>query len=523
MSTTALLPAAAVLKADPEQTPLAPMLARLLAEKGISSSVLPFFVHQSPTFVRSLLGHLALSLPWTLAQVQQAQRDLLTLALPEPQYRGTIGENREIDQAISKSSERSGLRASTWRGCASAYERLGLRLPPALQPVPIVIIGAGPAGILAARALVNIGFRNLAVIDKTGTVGGIWQKQALQKALMAVPYPLRFERLVLPQAPRPGQEVTEFLQCLVCPPPSFGWPAFPKVVQGEVLHVLPGDLNQQVIYQDAKGHEHLLKAPLVINAVGVGEPLAPCRPGVMTTDVAADRVGTRWQEVWSEQEARRYRDQNLVFVSLSNATLEMLRQIQYWNHRGMNIGYHVITHYPQECLDDPHARVEYGGHAYRLFRSIERSQLLRLAGDVMPVRLAFEEADAAERITSQVTHWSLEQRMVVAVRDDGRVMRLPCDALFTLIGYGPRNLEQMGLSVNHPYLGAVDQDVDGEAQREAGVVGRARVWPGMFCFGIRNASNPNEVLLPGLFYRLPNLLVGLILRAAEVACASSHA
>jgi hypothetical protein len=89
--------------------------------------------------------------------------------------------------------------------------------------------------------------------------------------------------------------------------------------------------------------------------------------------------------------------------------------------------------------------------------------------------------------------------------------------LYTLIGYGPRAemLSKMGLSVNHPYLGAVDLDYDGEVQRETGRAGRSRLCPGYFCLGVRNAFNMNEVLLPGLLFRLPDLVAGVILRSAE--------
>ncbi|GHO48518.1 hypothetical protein KSX_66810 [Ktedonospora formicarum] len=77
----------------------------------------------------------------------------------------------------------------------------------------------------------------------------------------------------------------------------------------------------------------------------------------------------------------------------------------------------------------------------------------------------------------------------------------------------------MGLVVNNHYLGAVDMDYDGEAHRPGATspYGRERVSPGYFCFGIRNSFNPNEVLLNGLLFRLPQLVAGIVLRATEVA------
>jgi hypothetical protein len=143
------------------------------------------------------------------------------------------------------------------------------------------------------------------------------------------------------------------------------------------------------------------------------------------------------------------------------------------------------------------------------------------------VARAFEEARDTGHIASHITHWSLEegeQRQLVAVREDGEVERYACDELFTLIGYGPKAemLSAMGLSVNHPYLGAVDLDYDSEVQRAVGIAGRERLYPGYFSLGIRNAFNMNEVLLPGILYRLPDVVAGVVLRSAEYYVSYQH-
>lgn len=307
------------------------------------------------------------------------------------------------------------------------------------------------------------------------------------------------------------------------PPHTLGWPPFPRILTGEVFEILPGDLWHRVIYRDQDDQEREIGAPIVINAMGVGKPLIPSWSGALTTDLAPEQAEKRWQEVWSEQEGQALAGRKLGFVSLSNATLSMLWQIQALKRRGIAIDYEVITHYPVASLFEPHAHIEHRGRSFRLFRDLERFRLLRMAGDMAPFRQAFEEARETGKITAQVVHWTLEhqgpQRFLKALLDNGEERLLHCDLLYTLIGYAPQAemLARMGLQVNHPYMGAVHQDYDGEAQREPGATGRPRIFPGYFCFGLRNGFNENEVLLPGLLYRLPNLVAGVMLRSAEYA------
>jgi hypothetical protein len=198
----------------------------------------------------------------------------------------------------------------------------------------------------------------------------------------------------------------------------------------------------------------------------------------------------------------------------------MVKQIQRYQREGLDIDYKIITHYPNEALAEPLKVVMHHGHKMRLYRNPQRFQLLRLAGDIPDIATTFEQARNSGHIVSHITHWSIErgeQQQLVTVREDGMVQRFTYNELYTLIGYGPKAevLSAMGLSVNHPYLGAVDLDYDSEVQRETGTTGRSRLWPGYFCLGVRNAFNMNEVLLPGLLFRLPDLVAGVILRCIE--------
>ncbi len=526
-------PALAILKeALPTGEQLTSLVSQLFAEKGIDRATIRFL--QEQRLLAPLLGHFLLQAPrssGTWQQLCQLKTDAFPLLAPV--YTGSPEENREIEDAIHRSRQgqlagaglEEGLRATTWRGAAGAYVGGGLTVPQAIRRTRVVMIGAGAAGILAARALRNAGLEQILLLEKDGLsgVGGIWSRDMPRRILHAVPFDLHFEQVLLQAGPASGQKITNFLERLVSPPPAFHWPAFPPVLPAEVVRVIPGDLCHTVTYLDEDGRERQITAPVVINALGVGEPLAPSWDGAMTTDLASHQAGVRWQEVWSEEQARRYHQRTLVFISLSNATLSMLWQIHSWKRRGMQIDYQVLSHYPHASIKEPQARITSRGRVFRLSRDLEQFQLLRMAGDMDPFRRAFEEARAHRSIVAQVTHWTREHRggqeWVVALQEDGTRHSLPCDHLYTLIGYGPRaaTLEAMGLRVTHSHLGAVAQDYDGEAQKEPGVTGRDRLFPGYFCLGIRNASNPNVVLLPGLLYQLPNLIAGVVLRATEDA------
>jgi len=528
-------PAIALLKGEcPLGKDLPLLVGQMLADKAIGRSTMRYL--ERGALLAPLVGHLLMqALPSSGVLRQLKELAAGTIPLPDPVYTGTQWENREIDRAILLSEQgqcrtrREGcMRSTTWRGAAGAYCGRGLTVPRELRDIRVLIIGAGAAGVLVGRALANAGLRNVVILEKRGAagIGGIWGMETPKRLLHAVPFPLRFEQVLLEKGPQPGQKITTFLDTLVSPDPSFHWPAFPQVLKGEVVRVRPGDLSHTVTYLDEQGRERETVVTVVINTSGVGDPLPPSWEGAMTTDVQPDQAGVRWQEVWSETQALRYHQRKLVFVSLSNATLSMLWQIHEWNRRGMQIDYEVISHYPELSVADPQARIEYNGRIFRLYRDLAEFQLLRMAGDMSPFRCAFEEARATGRITAQVTRWTLEhqgsQRYVVAIREQEK-RYIPCDDLYTLIGYGPKAtaLEALGLRVQHPYLGIALQDYDGEAQREPATTGRGRFYPGYFCLGIRNGTNDNEVLLPGILFRLPDLVAGVLLRCAEYAARAS--
>ncbi len=511
------LPAVATFKQTCPQAEPNALIAQMLADKGLDNEMIGVLARNHYShLLATLFGHFVMR-----SGSLSAQRLLLLQAFnhtPQPQYQGTREENALIDASITQSQGCRNLDLMclhTMRGAAGVYTSVPLRLPNSkARATRIIIIGAGAAGLLTARALIELGFTNLLLFDWHGSYGGIWAGQALQGASRANPFPLVFLGHLLDAAPGGSDAVMHWLSCIASEN------VYHKIVQARVLAVQPGDLTHRILYTDMHGQNQEITAPIVINTTGIGEPLAPSRPGVMTTDVDPEAAGTRWQQIWTPDQARGYQGQMIIFVSLSNSTLEMVKQIQHYRRQGIDIEYRILTHYPDAALAEPTSTVEHQGNKMRLYRSPERSQLLRLAGDLPDVNATFEEARNSGRIISHVSHWSIEQgapQQMVVVHENDTIERFTYHQLYTLIGYGPRaeTLQAMGLSVNHPYLGAVDLDYDGEVQRQPGVVGRDRLYPGYFALGLRNAFNQNEVLLPGLLFRLPDMIAGVVVRAVE--------
>jgi glycine/D-amino acid oxidase-like deaminating enzyme len=497
------------------------LLAQMLADKGVKHEGIEFLSRQSPQFLALVFQHFMTRSASTHLQGALLQHALQHLTQARSHYQGTREENALIDESTGNlvKSEVAACRseqmqALTWRGAAAAYVSGQVSIPARIGDASIVIVGAGAAGVLVARALIELGFRNLLLLDQGGSHGGVWSQPPLQGASRANPFPLTFLDHHLPAAPGGSDAVMGWLDHIATEDV--------RVRKARVIAIEPGDLNHRVRYQDSCGKVCEIMSTIVINTTGVGEPLPPSRPGVMTTDTPAELAGARWQQMWTPAQARSYQGHSIMLISLSNSTLEMVQQIQRYQREGLDIDYHILTHYPDAALAQPTRTVMYEGHKMRLYRAPERMQLLRLAGDLPEVASAFEQARDSGRISSHVRHWSLElgaQPQIAVVRADGTTERHAYHHLYTLIGYGPRahSLQAMGLSVNGPYLGAVDLDYDGEVQHRPGEVGRTRLYPGYFALGLRNAFNMNEVLLPGLLFRLPDLVAGVIVRAIEAS------
>ncbi|MGH9821698.1 MAG: hypothetical protein ACREDR_00345 [Blastocatellia bacterium] len=516
------------------------LLCRAFADKGYAEEAIAYLAARgatTPNFFGFLLGHFLMRTPDTRYHVimQQTADALVNPFSPSPPagrvYSGTQEENAVIDASIATSPARDGFRRFTGRGSARVFSSREFRLPRydrLLKHTPVAILGAGAAGTMMARALVNAGYLSVTVLDQTGGYGGIWRQPNVRGGSKNNPFSFNFEGVYVGEAPGPGESITRFLEKVVDPSHGYFLRPLPAVKKAKVLRVEPGDLHSLVTYSDETG-QHTLLAPIVINTLGLGRPLPPSRVGVMTTDMPAHEAGIRWQQILDERQASALDGKMLVFIGLGNSTAEMLVQVQRFNRLlGLNIRYKVLTHYPKTSLARPDTTVAWGEKLYRLYRDTGLPQLTRLAGDLDEIERAFVQARDSrspelEEIIPEVTHWTITKangtKTMVITLADGSTRAFDFNQLYTLIGYShrPEELAALGMLVADPYLGSIAYDYDGEIQRVVGASGRERVWPGYYGLGslLKTPQNPNAQVIPGLMYRLSDTLFSVIVRSTE--------
>lgn len=516
---------------EPER--LTQLLADVFAEKGISPATVRHLLDDAKTAytLAQLVSHFMMRQSYA-ASSPVLQRSLLASLERRVavSYYGTGQENVMIDRAITDSFDTLGYRDSIGYGSASFFSLNGFHLArdrfrSALN-TPILILGAGAAGTLIARTLVNAGYHNIMVLDDHGQYGGIWNQKNVRGGSRNNPRPIIFEtfRVEPSESLGDGEDVTSFLATLAQPPRYTGWRALPVIGKAKVDAVIPGELSHRVLYHTAQG-AYTIEAPIVLNTLGLGRPLLPSRPGVMTTDVAPHEAGIRWQQILTPEAARKLQGKTLGFIGLGNSTIEMLIQLQRYIRAGLDLRYRVLTHYPEEALDSPRSERRLNGNAYRLYRDVNTPILTKLAGDLAAVNEAYRHARNAdaerEEIIGDVVHWSLYERELSVSTRSGRPRQFPCDQLYTLIGYGhpKEELEAFGMWVLDEYLGTIAADYDGEIQRVPGAIGRARLYPGYFAFGslLKTPENPNAAVIPGMLYRLADIFPTILLRSVEYA------
>jgi len=380
---------------------------------------------------------------------------------------------------------------------------------------------------MAARGLVDIGFRklNITVIDKTGEFGGIWNQRNVKEASKNNPFRLQFGDIFVDPAPGSGSSIRGFLRRLEGDYNPYyrrfekGKSLVNKPVKGRVVSVVPGDLMHTVVYEDGK-RTRKIKAPIVINATGVGTPLEPSRQDYMLTSASKSEAGIRWQQVITPEQAEKLRGKRLVFIGLGNSTAEMLIQIQKLNAQGFNIDYQVVTHYPKKALNNPNIKVNINGSDFQIFRDLEIPNLTGLAGDLAEIRSAYFQALYEKRVIAGIREWHLDDdKRILLLTQYGKRTSINFDQLYTLIGYGndPDYLRKAGMIVSDEYTGAIEADFDGEVQKSPGKFGRERVYPGYFALGacLKNEFNPNAEVIPGIMHRMYDQLFTIVIRAAE--------
>ncbi len=509
-------PAAALLKTNPELIAQSPEIARqLIADKGFAGEAI------------ARLGgrRMRLLLEGSAAVHRRAMMPISGLSRVDtvvPQYTGTHEENTRIDEGI-KTGRKAVINGGKDREKAEVGAIDTLRLPEFKVPAqiadtPIIIIGGGAAGIISGRSLHEMGFTNVKIFEK-GKPNGIWNADNadITDGSRNNPSKIVFHHRhrtssSIPPVPGSGREITSFLDDMTKGPLLS---QELNIRTAEVTHIQPGDLHHIVHYQTPEGEARAASAPIVINATGVGEPLPANLPGTMET--STKDAGVRWQEKITPQMAEEYRNKSMVLIGLGNSTAEMLMQIQAYNAQGYNIGYKILTHYPQEAVVDPTSTYNLEGRHFKVFR--DSRNLGRYDGDLQEPRDAYVQAVQGGKVMADVTRWDRIGDNVMVEMRDGSSQIIPCDRLYTLIGYGQpvEVLEKMGMTVTDADKRTVAVDYDGEVQRVPGVAGRDRVFPGYFASGsvLKSSTMPNASVIPGIFFRTPDLLLAVTTRAME--------
>lgn len=373
-----------------------------------------------------------------------------------------------------------------------------------MRHTPIAIVGHGAAGIMVAHGLETLGFANISIFEKKKSLG-IWSLPTVYQGSRNNPRPILFGNHELSQAPGDGEEVRRFLLRIKDSTDSR--------LRGErhVTEIIPSDLDHGLSSPGAEPEDF----PIVINAIGVGSPVPLSDPERMLAR-ADGSVPIRWQN----PEFGQYEDlggKRFIFIGLGNSTAEMLRQIHALQDRGIDVDYRVLTHYPIDAVFNPTDTVHLGKRDFRVFRDLSRPTLTSFQGDLETSRYDYYRALHGGRIISDVKEWRTSgNKMMVRTRRER--IELNYHRVYALTGYRhePEVLRRMGCTYDVEGRFA-HHDYDGEMIKSPGARGAARLHRGYFGFGavLDAPHNPNISVIPGMAYRLPDLLFGVVMRAME--------
>ncbi len=456
---------------------------------------------------------------------QLAPRIAAAMERTRPEYQGSQFEqaahliatdtSRRFDPLYSPSnaSRRGGVNRNfvTARGITTSA--------PGLEDVPIAIVGAGAAGTLTARALVEAGFSNVDIYDKRGRSGGIWEQNNVHGGSRNNPVDLHYDWAISHAATvgdPTGREIQDYIQN-VATNRAYRY-ALPPIIPGVVKEIEAGDLSHQVRFT-VEGEQYNREYPIVVYAPGIGLPLPPSHPGHMETDAKGSSAGQRWQRQLTDQEIRD--SGTTLLIGLGNSTAEMMTQFYDFTRRtGEEVDYRVLTHYPKAMVDRTGYKAP--GWSSQVARDPTKPELTKLAMDLPLIKAAYRDAFARGKIIPGVAKWHVGDRGTTTVVDGARISKeFEYDTLYTLIGYGhrPDTLEAASVTVLDPYLGQGAFDFDGEVQQNPGMFGRQRVYPGYFGIGpvTKNRENPNALVIPGIQAQIAEMMPTLALRAVEYA------
>ena len=468
-------------------------------------------------------------------------------------YQGTSQEHRKIIEAIVNSraldpeSELDYLeRQTAGYGTARIFEKgivkamwglLHYTKDKKFLKTPILILGAGPAGILTARTLVEIGFTNIQILDESGKFNGVWKMNSLSKGTINNPFNINFLGIRLAASTGQqgsGAKLISFLDQVVSGKKdlngermkNYFMSEMPELIRAKIKNIKAGSLNHKITYLDDKSQQKTIKAPIVINALGLGKPTDLSDKDSPMKTSTPQLCGPRWQIQITETLAKKLNTKHLILIGLGNSTIEMLMQIQEWNKKGFDIKYKVLTHYPDESVQNPDKYVEHKGKSYRVFRDLTKSNLVDVEGDIPAARDAYMNALVDNNIIPAVKEWSrnLEEQTILIKLQNGENLELPADQQLTLTGYKPTNKIYQEMNIHLDNDNCPLYDYDGEVQRiSAEDEKTSRTYKGYSIIGaIRaNHNEPNALVIPGIMDSLPKLIFNTILRSIDFSNSKS--
>jgi hypothetical protein len=411
-------------------------------------------------------------------------------------YEATAEENQRIDSVLFHRGTTPSTTVPFFGvGLSDRFDwGLNVNLPAVVLQTKVAIIGAGPAGLMAAAGLKALGFSDLTVFDRQGHIYGIWGQENVYKGSRNNPRALTYLGHALPASPGDGTSVRAFIENL-----SSGV----TVQKATVQEITPGCLQQVISFTNRASATF----PIVINAAGTGKPRPLSHKRHMTTTNTSG--GIRWQQILTEKDVRRKR---LLFIGLGNSTAEMLRQMHAFQDKGIDTDYRVLTHYSDDVLHNPMAAVPSRGKAVKLFRD-PVSNLVDYEGDLPLPRADYFRALRTRRIVSDVVAWRGQRDIDVTHRTRNTYTQRSdvseVDQIYTLVGYATTREQYQQFGIPLTSTGEPLYDYDGEFR------GDDRL--GYFGFGaiLETTWNPNATVIPGMLFRIGDLLMGVVMRAAQ--------
>lgn len=410
-------------------------------------------------------------------------------------YRRNVEDNAAIDLAAVNVRENNFV---VGPGASATFNLDPFGLPGSWLSTPIAILGAGAAGLLVHRTLKRIGFNNILLVNKVAETHGIWHVPNVWRGSKNNPRTLTYGGVAtLDAAPGAGDSVRDFLNRVKIDGPGR---------RHAIKFVQPSDLRHKV----DTGETTPNKYPIVINCMGLGSPLPI--DGKQMKGPSTRPQAVRWQNPLITREEVKGR--RFIFVGLGNSTAEMLRTLHTFQDAGVDVDYHVITHIPRDALHNPTTTGEVEGKSYRVFRDLSAPNLTSFQGDLPNSRQDYLRALYSGRIVSDVKSWDTKSGKFIARAKNGKTaLETEYQGLYALIGYRQEysDLDAMGLAENTkdewPIL-----DWDSEVNNDTG-----GNYKGYFAFGAV-AQAPwakNNIVIPGMMFRLPDMLFSIIMRAGE--------